>query len=113
VPIHALPFDPAAVSLIAEMAEAILNEAKAQPLPRHLLAKRITGFSPSLAVDPVLVVPLANLTVQGSHNLDPNRVANGFDLLAILVHAGEPRGQHVQREDELALKGRDYRLCLG
>jgi len=41
---HALPFDPAGVSLIVEMAEATLNEAKAQPLPRHLLAKRIRGM---------------------------------------------------------------------
>jgi hypothetical protein len=41
VPTHALPFDTAALSLIAEMTETTLNEAKAQPLPRHLLAKRI------------------------------------------------------------------------
>ena len=44
MPTHALPFDPAALSLIAEMAEATLNEATAQPLPRHLLAKRIRGM---------------------------------------------------------------------
>ena len=38
---HALPFDPAAVLLTADIFEATLNEAKAQPLSRHLLAKLV------------------------------------------------------------------------
>ena len=43
---HALPFDPAAVLLTADIFEATLNEAKALriPLSRQALAKRIRGI---------------------------------------------------------------------
>jgi len=41
---HDIAFDPAAVSLTADIAEATLNEAKALPLSRHLLARRIRGI---------------------------------------------------------------------
>jgi hypothetical protein len=38
---HVLPFDPATVALTADGTEATLNEAKALPLSRHLLAKLV------------------------------------------------------------------------
>ena len=36
---HDISFDPAAVALTADITDATLNEAKALPLSRHLLAK--------------------------------------------------------------------------
>jgi hypothetical protein len=38
---HVLPFDPAAVALTDDVTDATLNEAKALPLSRQLLAKLV------------------------------------------------------------------------